>query len=160
VRGHSAKLQPTGEQAYRWKGGLVKHKGYVSVFLPSHPRASKTGYVRRSLLVIEEKLGRPLSGSEVVHHLNRVRDDDRPENLEVMASQAEHLAEHNRRRDAGTGSRTPATHCKHGHAMTPDNVSSGKVRPDREWMMRRCKTCARQRSLVAYYRKVGRPMPH
>lgn len=99
--GHHAKLQGTGSRAIRWKGGVVRHKGYVMIFRPDHPRASSSGYVNRSWLVAEAMLGRPLRAGEIVHHKNQDRGDDRPSNLEVLESQSAHIRHHN------IGSRRP-----------------------------------------------------
>lgn len=68
--------------------GVIRHKaGYIMVKSKDHPRApSNSGYVFEHILVMESKIGRHLVHGETVHHLNGVRDDNRPENLELWAS--------------------------------------------------------------------------
>lgn len=50
-------------------------------------------------LVIAESIGRPLLKGEVVHHINKIRDDNRLDNLRLKESQAKHNKEHPRDRD-------------------------------------------------------------
>jgi hypothetical protein len=53
------------------------------VRVPDHPRARASRYVFEHILVAEELLGRYLEPGESIHHRNGVRDDNRPENLEL-----------------------------------------------------------------------------
>lgn len=64
--------------------------GYVLVRLSEHPRANASGYVREHRLVLERVLGRLLRPEEVVHHINRVKNDNRPENLQLFESNSAH----------------------------------------------------------------------
>lgn len=43
-------------------------------------------------LVAEQKIGRELEPGEAVHHINGVRDDNRPENLYVCRDNRHHMA--------------------------------------------------------------------
>lgn len=45
-------------------------------------------------IVAEQMLGRPLKPGEVVHHIDRNKQNNKPENLMVFSSQAEHAKWH------------------------------------------------------------------
>jgi hypothetical protein len=81
-----------GSKNPAWKGGVIyDKKGYALVHSPGHPHRTKNNRVRRHRLVMEQVLGRYLEPHEVVDHINGIPGDDRPENLRVFASNAEHL---------------------------------------------------------------------
>lgn len=50
--------------------------GYVSLFINGEA-------IYEHRFVMEQVLGRPLEPFENVHHVNGIRDDNRPENLEL-----------------------------------------------------------------------------
>ena len=73
-----------GSSNSNWRGGQTRHKkGYLMSRVLGHPRAGNGNYVFEHILVMERLLGRYLLPNESVHHLNGVRDDNRPENLEL-----------------------------------------------------------------------------
>lgn len=65
-----------------------KNIGYVRVYCPDHREANNRGYVYEHRLLMEQFLGRELLKTEVVHHKNKKRWDNRLENLEVMDRRA------------------------------------------------------------------------
>lgn len=60
----------------------MNRQGYVVEYSPDHPHASSR-CVLQHRLVMECVLGRILDPSEIVHHKNGVKTDNRPENLEL-----------------------------------------------------------------------------
>lgn len=79
----------------RWDNHLhakqVNAAGYVLVFIgKGAPGASKSGHILEHRKVMQEILGRPLLPDENVHHKNGIKDDNRPENLELWTRSQPH----------------------------------------------------------------------
>jgi hypothetical protein len=86
--------QGRGKDSHSWRGGVVRTStGYVLEHRPDHPHADSYGYVRQHRLVVEQTIGRVLLPTEHVHHINGIKDDNRPENL-IALTKAAHNAEH------------------------------------------------------------------
>jgi hypothetical protein len=83
IKGHNTPR--SGDRHPNWNGGVYrKADGYVLIRRPDHPHA-KRGYVAEHRLVMETTIGRLLKAEETVHHINGVRHDNRPENLELWS---------------------------------------------------------------------------
>lgn len=81
-------------------GHLKQHpKGYVLAYVPDHPHAKADGYVFLHTIVMERAIGRYLNRDEVVHHVNRIRNDNRIENL-VLMNRHDHQSMHMKERNA------------------------------------------------------------
>lgn len=84
-----------GPEQHNWKGGTFMHgDGYVMEYAPNHPDAAKNkGYVLQHRLVVERSIGRYLLPTEVVHHRNEDKQDNRIENLEIV-TRSRHMKHH------------------------------------------------------------------
>lgn len=90
--------QRRGADHPRWKGHqkILSSHGYVKIRVgPEHPLADPNGYAYEHLLVwVAAGQDRPTT-SEVLHHRNGDKTDNRIENLELL-TRAEHNQHHNR----------------------------------------------------------------
>jgi len=86
----------------RPKGSKNKHSkrryqsavGYIFI-KQDHPNSDKRGYIPEHVLTMSNNLKRPIDKSEVVHHINGVKFDNRIENLVVM-KRAVHTSHHHK----------------------------------------------------------------
>jgi hypothetical protein len=88
----------TGTNNSNWRRGDCVISGYRYIYAPEHPQAIKMGYVAEHRLVMERKLGRPLDASEIVHHRDGNKLNNKVRNLVICRSHSEHAAEHNKTR--------------------------------------------------------------
>jgi hypothetical protein len=80
--------------------------------MPDHPRADGKGYIPEHQVVACDARGYDLEPGETVHHINGVKDDNRPENLRIL-TMSEHQLAH---------SREISERMKRFHAANPDHA--------------------------------------
>ena len=67
--------------------------GYILLWEPKNPMSNSSGYVSEHRKVMSEFFGRILERSEIVHHINEIKTDNRIENLELL-TRKEHGEHH------------------------------------------------------------------
>jgi hypothetical protein len=82
-RHYVRKVTPTGRFTDQW--------GYVMIRTSN--KAGALAYTPEHVLIAEEKIGRKLMLNEVVHHINGIKSDNRPENL-FIGNRKEHMTIH------------------------------------------------------------------
>ena len=75
-----------------WKGGRHDHEGYITIYAPDHPKASRKR-VYEHQLVMEKYLGRYLEEGEVVHHIDGNRKNNDINNL-LLLTNSDHAKLH------------------------------------------------------------------
>jgi len=68
--------------------------GYIFIYRPNNLDCNKIGYIREHRFVMAEHLQRRLLKSEIVHHIDSDRSNNKIENLMLFSSQKEHVAFH------------------------------------------------------------------
>ena len=68
--------------------------GYVRIYQPTHPHCSRSGHVWEHRLVMEAHIGRLLTPTEVVHHINENTSDNDIDNLMLFANDTQHSIYH------------------------------------------------------------------
>ena len=86
-----------GENSPFFTGDRLNNYGYQLLYKPEHPNAYPDGYVLEHRYVMSEHLGRPLRKSEVVHHIDGDKLNNRIENLELM-NRSSHMKLHSKER--------------------------------------------------------------
>lgn len=74
------------DRLYDGRRILKTAQGYLEVYYPEHPNANSGKRVFEHRLVMEKVIGRYLSKTEQVDHINGVKDDNRPENLQILSA--------------------------------------------------------------------------
>ena len=133
------KIGSRGNLSPVWKGGTTRVHGY-SVLTINGQRLLGHRHV------MEQMLSRKLRPGETVHHKNGRRDDNRPENLELCASQARHNNHHATTfRDKTHKQCRICRETKPRSEFSPHTPSSKLKSPHLDPHDTRCKTCNRKR---------------
>ena len=96
----------TRQNNNNWRGGRsIASNGYILIRVGvGHPDADVRGYAYEHKLVAQQKIGRKLRKGEQVHHKDHNKENNDPDNLEVVESLAHHKVLH---RKKGFNNRLP-----------------------------------------------------
>lgn len=82
----SSRIKRPLDRMHNGRPAKLDSKGYVMLWEPTHPNKSLKGWQLEHRLVAEASLGRYLTSEEQVDHINEIKGDNRPENLQVLSA--------------------------------------------------------------------------
>jgi hypothetical protein len=94
IKGH----QSRGQLMHKWNNGRTNDRKYPMVTVKGHPRATRDGYVRESIVIAEKALGKFLPPPGMVHHVDGNPANSSPSNLVICQDDAYHKLLHCRAR--------------------------------------------------------------
>jgi len=74
-----------------FKGRINHSFGYVLIYSPHHPFCGVRKNVFEHRLMVEKQIGRYLDPKEMVHHINGIKHDNRPQNLMAFKTRRFHV---------------------------------------------------------------------
>ena len=106
--------------------------GYKKIYYPSNKKANKDGLIFEHIVKAEEMLGRELKEGETVHHKDKNRSNNSPDNLMVFATNADHARFHK------TGIAIKEGDVYISPSIKPTCIDCGK---EIDWKATRCIDC-------------------
>lgn len=80
------KIKRPLDRMHNGKPAVVDNYGYVKLWDPDNV-LSHGGWVAEHRLVAQTMIDRPLTADDEVNHINRIKTDNRPENLQIVDAQ-------------------------------------------------------------------------
>lgn len=95
-------------KGFRYSISRKRGKKYRLLYKPNYPNSDKRGYIREHRYVMEQKIGRILKRTEIVHHIDGDTLNNHLDNLELMDKRDHdrmntHLNIHKRWQGGGAG---------------------------------------------------------
>lgn len=78
------KSKATKGKVHPWASKRRLNRSYIQLYEPNNPMSDSGGYVYEHRKVMGESIGRPLLKTELIHHRNGIKTDNRLENLQIV----------------------------------------------------------------------------
>lgn len=94
VKMRKSPIGNTGDKHSMWRGGKSLKKGYWTVHMPEHPRASSNKRVFEHIVIMENHVGRYIKKGEMIHHIDFDRGNNNLKNLYLCKNPSDHAQCH------------------------------------------------------------------